>query len=84
MSKIRRVYSYKGEFIGLENYKYLRVFYNKDGEIRKPSKNAIGNTLRICGLIALGAISTYGQILVLDQSGKLLEETITLISEIKL
>lgn len=33
MLEIKKRYSYKGEFLGLDNYKFLEKFYNEKGEI---------------------------------------------------
>lgn len=41
MTKIRKLYSYKGDFIGLDNYKCLSFLYDKKGEIKKPSENSV-------------------------------------------
>lgn len=72
MSKIRRLYSYKGEFIGLENYKYLRVLYDDNGEIKKPSKKTLINTsknaLMIGSLILLACINIGGGMIIVKNT----------------
>lgn len=77
MSKIRRLYSYKGEFIGLENYKYLRFFYNDKGELRKPSKKTVittsTNALMLSSLLVLSIINIGGGLLLFESGASCVE-----------
>lgn len=57
MLNVTKRYSYKGKFLGLDNYKYLEIFYNKKGELIKPKEQDIAIFILFLSIIGVNVFS---------------------------